>query len=90
MTSQLLQKLCQFPESDFLQLKREMVVHMTDPKNRIGLENLGGKGFAITGARRKVWEMWLDGFIDGGIGVRYWGPGTDRKWDFRTGREWWV
>lgn len=63
---------------------------MVDPKNRIGLEELGGEDFTTTEAQRKVWEKWLDGFIDGDISMRYWGPGTNRRWDLTTGRERWV
>lgn len=85
MTCQLLRSLCQFPEPDFLQFKKEMMVYTADLKNRIGSGGAAtGKDPAITEAQR---EEWLNAFVDSGIGVRYWGPGTARKWDFETGQE---
>lgn len=86
MTSQLLRSLCQFPEPDFLQLKKEMAMHMTDPKDRIRLKGLDmSEGPATIEAQREAWGEWLHS-----IGVRYWGPGTARKWDLETGQEQWV
>lgn len=29
-----------------------------------------------------VWEDMLNSFIDGGIGIRFWGPGTKEIWSF--------
>lgn len=77
MTAQLLRRLCQFPEPDFLQLKRELAAYMADPGNRIASQD-------------SVPQEWLDAFIDSGIGVRYWGAGTSRKWDLSTNQEQWV
>lgn len=86
MTSQLLRSLCQFSEPDFLQLKKEVATRMADPKNRIGPEGLDmSEDPAATEAQREAWEEWLHG-----IGVRYWGPGTARKWNLETGQEQWV
>lgn len=29
-----------------------------------------------------VWEEMLDPFINSGIGIRFWGPGTKEIWSF--------
>lgn len=79
----MLQQRCGFSDVDFHRFRAVIIEEMQKPKNSVGSMGPGINHLANS-QHRKAWECWLDLFIDGGIGDRYWGPGTYRKWTFAT------
>lgn len=67
---------CGIPKGEFASLKKTIDKHLEHPDSYAARNERGGQ----------IWDDWLDSFIDGGVGVRFWGPGTRRKWSFPENR----
>lgn len=75
--------------AQFLLFEQSIENELAKQSNHIGLQ---GPGFwpLERQQRRKAWENWLDSFIDGGVGEKFWGSGTQGGYSWPADRSSWV
>lgn len=80
MFVEALRQKSDFTPGEFARFREVITNLLLQPENRIAFD---GPGSGSAASQRKIdYEEWLDSFLDGGIGSRYWGLGTERKWSF--------